>query len=101
MGFWHAYTACAAGVILSILIPVLAEAVRQLFNTGEPAGIGRMRLLRLIWRRSRPYAVLGVFSLAVALLIVAFLGDALKTWQSALIGGYLWDSTLQKIAGKP
>jgi hypothetical protein len=102
MDFWHAYLACASGVILSIVIPVLAKAVRQQFNVGGPVELGGLGvLIRSIWQRARPYAILGVFSLGVALLLVSFLGDTLKTWQAALIAGYLWDSTLQKITGKP
>jgi hypothetical protein len=33
--------------------------------------------------------------------VVACLGDALTDWRSALIAGYLWDSTVQKITGRP
>ena len=102
MNFLHTYGACALGVVLSIIIPVLFKAVRQQFNLGGPAELGGFGLLvRAIWQVIKPYAILGAFSLAVALLIVAFLGETLKTWQAALIAGYLWDSTLQKITGKP
>lgn len=102
MGLWHIYIPCACGVILSIIIPVFAKAVRKQFNIGGPAELGGFGLLiRSIWQQTRPYIILGTFSLAVALLIVAFLGETLKTWQAALIAGYLWDSTLQKITGKP
>jgi hypothetical protein len=38
----------------------------------------------------------GLFSLVVALLVVAALGSQLDTWSKALIAGELWDSTLQK-----
>lgn len=102
MNFWQVYIACAGGVVLSIAIPVLAKAVRQQFNVGGPAELGGILLLvRTIWQRLRPYAILAAFSLAVSLLIVAFLGENLRTWQLALLAGYAWDSTLQKIVGKP
>jgi len=39
----------------------------------------------------------GLFSLITALLLVALV-DPLKTWQAALLAGYAWDSTLQKLA---
>jgi len=102
MSFLQAYIACAGGIVLSIIIPVLAKAVREQFNTGGTAELSGLNIIaRAIWRIVRPYVVLGVFSLAVALLIIAFTGETLRTWQTALIAGYLWDSTLQKIAGRP
>lgn len=102
MDFFHTYAFCALGVILSIIIPVLFKAVKQQFNLGGPAELGSLGLFfRAIWQVIRPYVILGLFSLAVALLIVAFSGEILRTWQAALIAGYLWDSTLQKITGKP
>ncbi len=102
MDFLHSYIACAAGVILSIIIPVLAKAVKKQFEIGGPSELSGFGLLiRSIWQLMRPYAIIGAFSLAVALIIVAFSGDTLKTWQGALIAGYLWDSTLQKVTGRP
>lgn len=102
MDFLQTYMACAGGVILSIVVPVLAKAVRQQFNTGGPAQLGGVGVfVRAVWQWLRPYIILGAFSLAVALLIVTFSGELLRTWQAALIAGYLWDSTLQKITGAP
>jgi hypothetical protein len=45
----------------------------------------------------RPYVATGIFSLVVAMLIVAAMGDQLNSWSTALIAGYAWDSTLQKL----
>lgn len=102
MGFWQAYITSAGGVVLSIIIPVLARAVREQFYMGGPAELSGLRILaRASWRVMRPYLLLGAFSLVVALLIIAVAGETLRTWESALIAGYLWDSTLQKFAGKP
>jgi hypothetical protein len=102
MPFWEAYLSCASGVILSVAIPILSKSVQQHFGAGGPAEVGgAMRLMGLIWRQTRRYRILAAFSLAVAALLVAFLGDSLVTWKGALIAGYLWDSTLQKIAGRP
>ena len=95
--FWEAYGPCAGGVILSALIPSLSRSVRQYFVLGGPAGVARSHLLKVVWKNVKPYATLGAFSLAVSILIVAFLGDKLTSWQTALLAGYLWDSTLQKI----
>lgn len=120
MGLWQVYLGCVAGVVLSIVIPVLSKAVRKEFDllqSGGKAGPGLNALpppetqggmlhsawnvLSAVWPAARPYALLGAFSLLVALLVVAFLGDALTDWRSALIAGYLWDSTVQKITGRP
>ena len=107
MSFWQAELACASGVVLSILIPVLAKTVRSDFPSPPDkrlhgfTPLGLFALLRPLWPALRPYAILAVFSLAVSLLIVTLLGDKLATWRVALIAGYLWDSTLQKITGKP
>jgi hypothetical protein len=115
MNFIQAYPACACGVVLSIIIPVLIKAVKTVseqWMTTVSLGIRSLdspvervvaaikSSFRVMWPVLRPYVVVGVFSLAVSVLIVAFLGDKLKTWESALIAGYVWDSTLQKITGK-
>jgi len=102
MSFWEAYFACAGGVVLSVIIPVLSKSVQQQFATGEPAAVGgALRLLRLIWRHTRRYWALALLSLAVAALIALVMGDTLSTVKAAVMAGYLWDSTLQKISGRP
>jgi putative effector of murein hydrolase LrgA (UPF0299 family) len=50
------------------------------------------------WEKIKPIVVVGVFSLLVALLVLAFMRDKIVDWQSALIAGYLSDSTLQRIS---
>ena len=49
------------------------------------------------WEAAKPYVALGIGSMLTALLIMAFAGDSLNTWKAALLAGYAWDSTLQKI----
>ncbi len=98
MSFVEVYLVCAAGIALSVLIPVLSAAVKKQFNAGEAANVSAFGAFFIfLARAAKPYLILAAFSLATAILIVAFSGDALKTWQAALIAGYLWDSTLQKI----
>ena len=92
MSFIQAYLMCATGVIVSIVLPVLANAVRDQFSVGGPVAIGGFGLFfRSIWKHTRPYMILGAFSLLVSLLVVAFLGDTLTSWREALIAGYLWE----------
>jgi hypothetical protein len=135
----EAYLACALGVVLSVIMPILASAVRRAFpppltaqqlkeSGGSSitsfglAGLfvvllsaafwkslataafwqglarGLESSIKTAWPLARPYIVLGLFSLAVALLLVATLRGTLTRWEEWLIAGYLWDSTLQKIA---
>ena len=73
--------------MISVLLPLIRALLPK---PPQPlAGLPR-------WERTRPYVVTGIFSLVVALLVVAAMGSQLDTWSKALIAGYLWDSTLQK-----
>jgi hypothetical protein len=53
--------------------------------------------LTRVWRVATPYLVTGLFSALAALLIIAFLGQQLTGWRTALLAGYAWDSTIQKL----
>jgi hypothetical protein len=110
MTFMQLYLSCAGGIVVSILIPVVRAAVGRAFpadansrNGGQVVLLPQLLIaaIRGLWPLFRPYAILCVFSLLVAIVIVAFLQEKLVTWQSAFLAGYVWDATLQKIAGKP
>jgi hypothetical protein len=96
--FWTIYLYCAAGVAISILLPVLRQWLPHP-RKEEGTGAGVSGWFPQFWRVARPYVVLGVFSLAVALLLVAFVQDQLTDWRAALLAGYASDSTLQKLKG--
>jgi hypothetical protein len=49
------------------------------------------------WRAAVPYVILGAASLLTAVLVVAFVVDNMQDYRAALLGGYAWDSTLQKL----
>lgn len=88
MGFWDIYPGVLAGVILSFAWPLLKNALPK----GERVTRSKW------WEETKPYVALAVFSVLTALLVVAILGDSLGTdWRPALIAGYAWDSTLQKV----
>ena len=98
MSFLEMYLSCALGIALSIVIPVLSSAVKKQASIGQAANVSIVgSFLVLVARAMKPYALLAAFSLATAVVIVAFAADSLDTWRSALIAGYLYDSTLQKI----
>lgn len=98
------YLAAACGVITSVLLPVMIQAVRKDFATAVPALKKQsrvMRIVRIAWPALRKYVTLLAFSLLTAFLIVAGLGETLTTWQSGFLAGYAWDSTVQKFAQRP
>ena len=87
------FLACALGVALSIAIPILRKALGL---GGESDSLGASGGL---WAVLRPYVIFAVLSLAVALVIV--FTTELKYPKAGFVAGYLFDSTLQKITGKP
>ncbi len=95
MPFFETYLVCVLGIIVSIILPILRKSLSQISNVGEKGGAEIF--LSRVWRVARPYVVIGCFSLVAGLLIVAFAGDFLKDWKTALLAGYAWDSTLQKV----
>jgi hypothetical protein len=58
------------------------------------------RGVRHIWPTLRPYLELSAFSLITAVVILAFLDKPITSWRVGFAAGYLWDSTIQKIAGR-
>jgi hypothetical protein len=87
------YLTCALGIVISVVLPILrAMLPKPLESRGTARGI---------WEIAWPYLVLGVFSLVGAVLIVAAAGDTLKDWRAAVLAGYAWDSTLQKLKPVP
>lgn len=88
LSFLQAYLLVSGGILISVLLPI----VRQLYpkpSTEE---------LRFQRRKDvRMYVALGIGSMLTALLVVAFTSDSLTSWRAALLAGYAWDSTLQKI----
>lgn len=95
------YVWCIVGIALSIILPILRSMLPKppkppVFDAqGNPIGGAAASGA---WSTIKPYVIVGLFSAATAILIVAFAGDNLKTWGSALLAGYAWDSTLQRIS---
>jgi len=74
-----------AGVILSVLVPWAAS----ILNPRDERESSLQRYL--------PYAgaalVIGLFTLVV----IKYTGGSLKAWYEALMVGYFWEATLEKI----
>lgn len=90
MSFSEAYLFSAFGILISIVLPILREMI--------PTG-GKMRGFPEMWEIIKPYLAICMFSLLTALLVVAFTQETLTDWKAALLAGYAWDSTIQKLKG--
>jgi len=90
------YFSVALGVVISIVLPLIRPLLPK-----PPKVTGQSKKeskWSKAWKIIRPYAITGLFSLIVALLIVAFFGETIDTWQKGLLAGYTADSTLQKLS---
>src|SRR5271155_536226 len=90
-----AYVFVVLGVLLSIALPLLRALLPK------PPAVAAAEAGAL-WSEIRPFVVVACFSILTSVLVLAFAGDAAKSWMwhQALLAGYAWDSTLQK-ASKP
>jgi len=78
-------------------VPILWQAVRASLPARGFSGFGAS-----LWTAVGPYLLLGLASIATAPVIYVSGGATLDGhWPPALLKGYAWDSTLQKIVGKP
>lgn len=89
------YLCVALGVFISIMLPLL----RALLPRPKAAALARKKISygTRVWNFVKPYVYTGIFSLVVAILILAIFGDTIDTWQKSLLAGYTADSTLQKL----
>lgn len=91
------YGWCVLGIVISVILPILRQSLptsttMQIMNQGpEVSGLKRF------WRVAWPFLALGLFSALSAFLIVASFGNNLKDYRAALLAGYAWDSTIQKL----
>src|SRR4051794_14070369 len=99
MSYFDIYLWCALGIVISVILPIIWEAVYRYFPRPAPAGGPAAVAPALIafWKLVVPYLVLGIASLITAILIVAAMGDKLTDFKAAILAGYAWDSTLQKL----
>ena len=85
------YGFVALGVVISVVLPLIRAFLPK-------PQVGFRQWAGLLWPQIRPYAATAMFSLIVAALLMAFLGDTISTWRAALLAGYSFDSTLQKLS---
>jgi hypothetical protein len=92
MTFWQIYPAVVAGIVISIIYPILRQALPQ-----PKAGVaGVQAVLPRVWSATKPYIATLALALITAPLIMAFLGAKLDSWPAALLAGFAWQATLDK-----
>lgn len=79
------------GVIISIVLPILRAQL---------PGSNAQRVALGFWDVVKPYVVIGLFSIIASILVLAFINDPNIDLRGALLAGYAWDSTIQKIVEK-
>jgi len=81
------YLQVVIGILISIVLPILRKQLPV------PAALAAAP------SPAKTYIVIGLFSLLTAVLIIAFGGAATNDWKwyTAILAGYAWDSTLQKV----
>lgn len=86
------YFAVAGGIVISVIYPILRQALPR-----PKAGLaGVPALLPRIWDATKPYLATLIFALITAPLIMAFLGDRIDSLSSALLSGFAWQATIEK-----
>ena len=95
MSALQVYLFVVVGVAISIVLPILRKGLPT--PSGGPAGLGALG--SRLWAAARPYVFTALVSLIAGILVVAVSGNTLKNWGAAVLAGYAWDSTVQKIKG--
>lgn len=92
MSFWAAYGSVVLGVIISVVLPLLRAYLPK-----PPALLDQQAQAQT---QPSVYLIVGGFSILTGFLVIAVSGNAISGWtfQVALLAGYAWDSTLQKVA---
>lgn len=87
------YGEVVIGILVSIALPILRQSLPK------PMNIASLLPANAVAASLKTYLFVGLFSLLTAILIVAFGGSATTGWQwyTAILAGYAWDSTLQKL----
>jgi hypothetical protein len=86
-----------AGIMLSLFVPIATRALKTFVQATTKKGARWQRF----WAFAKPYVGVAVASavLAFFLLVVYKAGDQqfIDNWAKAVLFGYAWDSTVQKI----
>jgi len=91
------YELCIVGIVISVLLPPLWVFVKNKFQPPETGAKGLKAAASFVWTLLVPYLALGAASVLTSILVIAFVGDKIETSAGAVLAGYAWDSTLQKL----
>lgn len=92
------YGFCILGIVISVLLPPLWAFVKSSFAPPPPAGAkGLGAIVMSFWTLLLPYLALGAASALTSILVIAIAGPKIETAAAAVLAGYAWDSTLQKL----
>jgi len=91
------YLWCVLGIVVSITLPILRGLLPKPPPPVAVMAAAAPGFLTGLWIQAKPYVIVGLFSLLTGILIVAFTWGTLTDWRAALLAGYAWDSTLQKL----
>jgi hypothetical protein len=94
---WSLFAWCVLGVVISVVLPSLWATVRTWLPKAAPAGVAGKSRWSAVWKAVKPYFALGLASALTSVLLLAVLGDRITSPQGAILAGYAWDSTLQKL----
>lgn len=86
------YFSVFLGIVISIILPILKNKL--------PTSRTNANLLLSELNLMNPYIIVGIFSLLTAFLLLVVGGNSIEDWRGALLCGYAWDSTLQKLDGR-
>lgn len=87
---------CILGIVISVVLPPLWAFVKNKFAPAQPGQKG-FGAAATIWTLFQPYLALGAASALTSILVIAVAGDKITTAMGAVLAGYAWDSTLQKL----
>src|SRR5512133_1091049 len=83
----YKFLLCLLGIVISVVLPLIRGKLPhpRKFEGADP------------WWHV--YVWVGIFSGITAVLVIAFAKDAVASWRwyDAVLAGYAWDSTLQKM----
>jgi hypothetical protein len=95
---WNLYAWCVLGIVISVVLPSIWAAVRVYWPAQKAGPAGLSDASSRAWDLIKPYLLLGLASSLTGILLMFALGEQITSAGAAVLAGYAWDSTLQKLA---